>query len=142
MDRDSQRRFNGGKIAIVLSKETNAVGELVEIDGSLGGQSYRYSSLRPRGFPSTSAAMTARTRSGPVPNSERRRGRCTSGAAGGSLRGGGGAGRGGADGGGAGFGGGAGRGCGPSEGDAACARACSRAWTICSRAAEASRGSP
>src|ERR1700677_4248561 len=87
MDCDAQRRLNGGKIAIVLSKEAHPVGELVKIDGSLGGQPYRYSSLRPRGFPSTSAPMTPRTTSDPVPNGERRLTLCVTGAARVSLRG-------------------------------------------------------
>jgi hypothetical protein len=53
----------------------------------LRGQPYRYSSFKPRGFPSTSAAMTARTSSGPLPKNERCLALCAGGAAGGSLRG-------------------------------------------------------
>jgi hypothetical protein len=70
----------------------------------LRGQPYRYSSFKPRGFPSTSAAMTARTSSGPLPKNERCLAVCAGGAGAGSLRGAG-AGRGGAG------RGGAGRGC-------------------------------
>jgi hypothetical protein len=53
----------------------------------LRGQPYRYSSFKPRGFPSTSAAMTARTSSGPLPKNERCLTRRTGGAAAASLRG-------------------------------------------------------
>jgi hypothetical protein len=79
----------------------------------LRGQPYRYSSCKPRGFPSTSAAMTARTNAGPVPKGGLRLGLCAAGPAAGSLRG--------ADTGRA----GAGRGCGALGAAAgACARAC------------------
>ncbi len=131
MDGDAERRFNGGKIAIVLSKEAHTVGELLQINGSLRGQPYRYSSCKPRGFPRTSAAMTARTSSGLLPKKERCLALC---AAGGSLRGG--SVRGGA----AGRGGG-GRGCGAlCDTAGACARACSACKRRCWAAAAVAGG--
>ena len=61
MDRDIERGFDRGEVAIVLSKEPHAVRKLSEIYRALSGQALQYSSLKARGFPSTSAAMTART---------------------------------------------------------------------------------
>ncbi len=71
MNRNVERGFDRREIAIVLSKETKSVGKLTEVDGSLRGQPFSYSSRSARGFPRTSEAMMARTISRLVAKSRR-----------------------------------------------------------------------